>query len=419
MKTIKSLCFSITTILVLIILLANCAGSASAPAQDPLLSHTPQNPYLENDNPVEPMSDKSAFDYFRDERILAGWNLGNTQDAYNNGIAGETVWGNPRINQEIMNGVKAAGFDIIRIPITWMGDIGPEPDHRLTRARLRRVEEIVKMAHNAGLKVIINMHHDGSTDNMRDNGWLSVRQATRNQEEFNRITAQYVNVWKQIALYFRNYGDWLIFESFNELHDGNWQNITDFRYPITLNRWNQLFVDVVRSTGGNNENRFLLVGAYCKDYRTLLAPSFMMPTDTAEDKLIVSFHYYDPHNFAIEGSRANWGTPSERQKVENDFAPFKEQFIDKKIPVLIGECGAVLQLHPNNSSREAEARQSRLDYVTHIFSTASKYGLVPIYWDNGSTQGSGEKFGLLDRRTGQPNSPDSDALIRAMINAVR
>ena len=401
-------------------LLTACAGKSVAPATVSFVDHVPQAPYAENDYPLEPGSSKTAFDYFRDEGIAIGWNLGNTLDAHSGGIAGETVWGNPRANQDLMNGVKAAGYDIIRVPVTWMGDIGNAPDHRIRLNRLVRTAEVVEMAHNAGLKVIINLHHDGATESVRgDLGWLSIRRASRNQDEYNRITAQYVNLWKQIAIYFKNYGDWLIFEGFNELHDGNWGAGGDPGQFITLARWNQLFVDTIRSTGGNNETRYLVISGYCKNPRQTLSAGFMLPNDTAEDRFIVSFHYYDPYEFGIQGSRSAWGTPADRQRIENDFAPFKEHYIDKKIPVIIGECGAVLQLHPNNPAREAEARQSRMEYIPHIFGTAKKYGLVPIYWDNGSIRGSGEKFGLFDRNNGQPNSPDSDALIKLMVNAVR
>jgi aryl-phospho-beta-D-glucosidase BglC (GH1 family) len=211
----------------------------------------------------------------------------------------------------------------------------------------------------------------------------------------------------------------LIFESFNELHDGNWRGGGDVGQFITLARWNQLFIDIVRASGGNNETRYLLVSAYCKNSRQTLSSGFSMPNDAVPDKLIVSFHYYDPYEFGIAGTRTSWGTAQDRQRVDTDFAPFKERFIDKNIPVLIGECGAVLQLHPNNPGLEAQARQSRLDYVQHIFATAGKYGLVPVFWDNGSTTGTGEKFGLFDRKTGQPNSPDSGALIKLMIDAVK
>jgi endoglucanase len=406
-------------ILTVTLLLAACAGNSSKGEPVSFLDHVPQAPYAESDHAIEPLSGKTVFNYFKDEKIAAGWNLGNTLDSFRDGAGDEVAWGNPRVNQEIMNGVKAAGFDIIRIPITWMGNFGDAPDHKVSLSRLRRVAEVVDMAHNAGLKVIVNLHHDGSTDSNKDNGWLSISRAARSTEQFNRITTIYARLWQQISLYFKNYGDWLIFESFNELHDGGWGGSGDINHFIVITKWNQLFVDIVRASGANNAERFLMVGAYCQDPHKTLSSGFILPTDTAEGKLIVSFHYYDPYQFGIEGSRSTWGTDADKQKTDRDFAPFKERFIDKNIPVIIGECGAVLQLYPNNQTREAEAAQSRRQYLQHIFATSKKYGLIPVYWDNGAVSGNGEKFGLFNRRTGQPNSTESETLIKLMINAVK
>ncbi|MCL2237728.1 MAG: glycoside hydrolase family 5 protein [Treponema sp.] len=411
----------LVTLAVFSLLLAACSSSGSGFSLD----HVPAVPYAVRDVQQESVSGKSAFDYFRDERILVGWNLGNTLDSHNNGIAGETVWGNPAANQEIMNGVKAAGFDIIRIPITWMGSIGAAPDHVISGQRLRRAGDVVDMARNAGLKVIINLHHDGSTPEYgQDQGWLSVFKAYRNPSEYRRITLQFARMWDQIAAYFQNYGDWLMFEPMNEIHDGGWGWSTDFKmFPSLqtdiINNWNRIFTSRVRAAGGNNTERFLLIPAYCTIPGQTLADTYVLPEDSAVGKLIVKFHYYDPHEFSIQGTRSAWGTQQDRLKVVEDFAPFKPRYIDNKIPVVIGESGAVLQLYPNDPAREALARQNRLDYTTHVFATAHRYGLVPIYWDNGLTRGNGEKFGLFDRRTGQPNSQESRALITAMVNAVK
>ncbi|MDR0320383.1 MAG: glycoside hydrolase family 5 protein [Treponema sp.] len=408
--------------LIFILLLTVCKSNKdNIPTVDELV----RIPDSVRGNELEPISGKTAFDYFRDERIFSGWNLGNSLDSYSDGLGGETTWGNASINQEIMNGVKAAGFDIIRIPVTWMGHIGNAPSHRVAAYRLKRVAEVAEMAHNAGLKVIINIHHDGSTPSQgRDDGWLSISKAYKNARENERITLQFARVWEQIAVYFQNYGDWLMFEAMNEIHDGGWAYSTEFKmFPNqqldVLNKWNQTFLDRVRLTGGNNPNRYLIIPAYCTNPQQTLASSFVLPNDRVSGKLIVTFHYYDPHEFGIEGRRTAWGTPADRQKVDSDFAPFKARFIDNNIPVIIGECGAVLQLYPNDAARQAQARQSRFDYIPHVFATAKKYGLVPIYWDNGSIRGNGEKFGLFDRRTGQPNSADSTTLITMMINAVR
>jgi hypothetical protein len=186
-----------------------------------------------------------------------------------------------------------------------------------------------------------------------------------------------------------------------------------------LNKWNQIFTDAVRKSGGNNSGRYLVIPGYCTKASHTLSMLFSLPTDPTPGRQIVSFHYYDPSEFGIQGRQASWGSETDRQKTIDDFAPFKPQFVDKGVPVIIGEVGAVRQLRPSDPEAETRARQSRLVYLTHIFSTARQYGLVPIYWDNGVTSGNGEKFGLIKRSDGQPNSDESRALLAAMINAVK
>ena len=392
------------------------------------LDYVPKVPDAESDYPLEAMGGKTAFAYFNDEGLAAGWNLGNTLDAWGGGKSGEDVnWGNPKANQAVFNGVKEAGFTIVRIPVTWLGHIGPAPDYKIQESFLRRVAEVAGYAHNAGLKVIINLHHDGSTDgNGRDNGWLSINTARRSEAGYNQVTAEFVRVWKQIALYFKNHGDWLMFESLNELHDGGWGYSPESQqrpqYEI-INKWNQLFTDVVRKTGANNASRYLVIHGYCTRPQHTLASYFALPDDSVPDRQVVGFHYYDPYEFGIlgdqKGGRSNWGTPAEKQRTDTDLKPFKAKFIDKSIPVVMDECGAVLQLYPGDKAKENQARQNRLDYLAWVFGKASEYGIVPIYWDNGGFTGGGEKFGLFNRTTGQPHCEECEAVIETMIDAVK
>ena len=403
--------------LLLPVLLAVSCPSSPVAQQDFDLSYTPQTPDTENNYPPETMSEKTAFAYFRDEKILVGWNVGNTLDSHISGRANETGWGNPRINQEIFDGVKKAGFDIVRIPVTWMGYIGPAPDHHIDEKYLARVAEVAQMARKAGLKAIINLHHDGA----HDGGWLSVKKAVASKAGYNEVTHKFTRVWKQIATYFKNYGDWLIFESMNEIHDGNWgwgsDTVQSPQYDI-LNDWNRFFTEIVRGTGANNATRYVVLPAYCTVPKHTLASYFWLPPDSAPNRQIVTFHYYDPYEFGIASTRWEWGSEADKNRVVNEFAPFKPKYIDKNIPVIIGECGAVKQIIADKD-KEEKARQNRLDYLSWVFGKAKEYGLVPIYWDNGATSGNGEKFGLFNRTNGQPISPESEACIKAMINAVK
>jgi len=372
------------------------------------------------------MSNKTAFEYFRDEKIFTGWNMGDTLDAHEKGKSRETAWGNPKASQILFDGVKKCGFDLVRIPVTWMGHFGGEPDYIIEEKFLKRITEVTGYAFNAGLKTIINMHHDGITDNNEKvYGWHSVSKDCKNKNEYKKITRQFSQLWKQISEYFKDYGDWLMFESMNEVHDGNWGHNSEGELDIDsvlkpqieiVNKWNQVFTDTVRLTGGNNVKRYLVLPGYCTVPQHTTAPYFILPKDKTLGRQIVTFHYYDPYEFGIEGSRHLWGSQEDKQQVIEDFAPSKKRFIDKSIPVIIGESGAVMQLHPNDSRKEKTARKNRLDYISYVYGKAKEYGLVPVYWDNGATAASedGEKFGLIDRTTGKPNSKESEKIIKAM-----
>ena len=91
----------------------------------------------------------------------AGWNLGNQLEANANGIPSETAWGNPVITQALIDRVKASGFKTIRIPVSYLGNIGAAPNYTIDSAWLSRVAEVVNYAYNQGLYVLINMHGDG------------------------------------------------------------------------------------------------------------------------------------------------------------------------------------------------------------------------------------------------------------------
>lgn len=380
---------------------------------------------LDPDYDYAPLADLPPF--FKDNNIYSGWNLGNTLDSVSSsGKGGETEWGNPKANQTLMNGIKELGFGVIRIPVTWMGHIGDAPGYNITEERLNRVAEVADMAHNAGLLAIINIHHDGSPE-----WWLSIKKARDSSEEKNEITAKFTRVWEQIAEKFKDYGDWLIFEPMNEIQDGGWCWSADFRTDAgaqaqfdILNEWNKIFVDKVRGTGGKNTGRYLVIPSYAASFECAypggkikdhpvknIGDMFKVPVD-AQNKIIISFHYYRPDNIGLQGTNSKWGSDSDKKAVEAAFEPFMTHYVKKGIPVIIGECGAVQQ-------SSDEGNKVRKKYIAHIYAAARKYGLVPIYWDNGGITGGGEKFGLVNRNTGKPNSDDSRGIIEAMMNAVK
>lgn len=332
-----------------------------------------------------------------------GWNLGNQLDAYSNGVANETCWGNKPATQTTFNQLAALGFTSVRIPVTWLGHIGDVPDYTIDKAWLDRVATCVEYAQNAGLNAIINIHHDGADSQH----WLDIKGAATDEAINERVKQQLAAVWRQIAERFKDKGSFLIFESLNEIHDGGWgwgDNRTDGgkQYAV-LNEWNQVFVDAVRAVGGENADRFLGVPGYCTN-PSLTVEYFKLPADVAKNRLLVSVHFYDPYEFTLTDKYSEWGHTAAADKKESwgdednvrqVFASLQTAFVDKGIPVYLGEIGCV-----HRSSERSEA--FRKYYLEYVCKAAKTYGLIPFYWDNGSVGTGKECSGLIDRATGEP-----------------
>lgn len=332
-----------------------------------------------------------------------GWNLGNQLDAYRNGIADETCWGNKSATQTTFYKLAELGFTSVRIPVTWLGHIGGAPGYVIDKSWLDRVAECVGYAERAGLNVIINIHHDGAGSSH----WLDIKGASADEAVNARVKEQLAAVWTQIAGRFKNKGSFLIFEGLNEIHDGGWgwgANRTDGgRQYAVLNEWNQVFVDAVRAVGGANADRYLGVPGYCTN-PGLTTDYFRLPSDVVKNRLLVSVHFYDPYEFTLTDKYSEWGHTASADKKESwgdeddicrTFASLRQTFVDKGIPVYLGEIGCV-----HRSSGRSEA--FRKYYLEYVCKAARTYGLVPFFWDNGSGGAGKECSGLIDHATGDP-----------------
>jgi aryl-phospho-beta-D-glucosidase BglC (GH1 family) len=360
--------------------------------------------------PFEQQEDNEELDLTAVEfaaSMKIGWNLGNTLEAHNNMMPNETAWQKVETTQALMNGVAAQGFGAVRIPVTWGEMIDSAPHYTIDPAWLGRVAEVVEYVHAAGMKAIINIHHDGA-DSAH---WLSVKTADLTGEKKEAVDAQFKAVWRQIAARFKNSGSFLLFEAFNELHDGSWGNGTTAQRN-RINELNQIFVDTVRAVGGMNSSRFLVIPGWVT--RASAYSSLVLPTDTIEDKLIVTFHFYDPYDFSgsakqhIWGDKALPGNWANEKNVKNTFDPLKTRFTDNGVPVIIGEYGVV------NQNGYEEYRKYYMEYVTKY---AHDCGFVPFYWDNNGFGSGGEKFGLLNRSDGKPGA-NASGVLAVMMKAV-
>ncbi|HSW08162.1 MAG TPA: glycoside hydrolase family 5 protein [Aquabacterium sp.] len=330
-----------------------------------------------------------------------GWNLGNTLEA----IGGETAWGNPLANQALLNGIKAAGFKSVRIPVSWKQYA--DANDTISASWMARVTEVVNYARSAGLYTLINIHWDG--------GWM---QPTYAQQ--STANARITKFWTQIANNFKTYDDYLLFAGTNEVMvDGDYGTPTVEYYSVQ-NGFNQAFVSAVRATGGYNAMRHLVV----QGFNTNIDHTynfFSVPGDSATKKLMVEVHYYDPYNFtlnesgsiwqwgAIATSAANTETWANESYADAQFQKMKSRFIDGLgMGVLMGEYGAISRTEYDS------AGTYRKYWDQYITKAAYSRGVVPVYWDNGYT--SNHAMGLFNRSTGAQVYAD---VISTIVNAAK
>lgn len=318
-----------------------------------------------------------------------GINLGNTLEACDNNVgiktnaplSYETHWGQPKTTQAMIDGMKAAGFDTIRIPVAWMTNATHlyEGDYTIDADYMDRVEEVVRYARKAGMYVIINDHWDG--------GWYGMF-GSESAETRALAMEAYKGMWQQIAERFCDYSDYLIFESANEELGGRFDENSplycsdsvvtylndDERYALT-NEINQTFVDVVRATAGNNATRFLLIAGYSTDIDKTCDDRFQMPKDTADSKLMVSVHYYDPWSYCGASSAVSatkWGKVSDYEYMDQQLAKMTK-FTEAGYGVVIGEYGAL----PCSDG----LKDNTLAYHTAFLDACTKYNLTNCLWD--------------------------------------
>ncbi|MDQ2087625.1 cellulase family glycosylhydrolase [Herbivorax sp. ANBcel31] len=314
-----------------------------------------------------------------------GWNLGNTLEACGDWINGnsvrdyETAWGNPITTQEMIDGIKDAGFSSVRIPVAWSNLI--EDDYTINEELMNRVEEVVDYCSNNDMYAVVNIHWDG--------GWFE-----KFSTEYDESMKKYTSIWTQISNHFKDYPHNLMFESLNE--EGVWDDVWNrwsgegdkTRAYNILNDMNQEFVDIVRESGGNNASRCLLIAGYATDIDLTIDDAFRMPNDTISDRLIIKVHYYNPSTFTILTEDADWGeaaytwgTEEEINQLVMDMEKMKK-FSDNGYPVVIGEYGCYIE----NKDPESVRR-----YISMVTQVAYDMGYCPMLWDNGTHYSRNER----------------------------
>ena len=331
----------------------------------------------------------------------AGWNLGNALEC----TGGETAWGNARTTQALMNSVRNAGFKTVRIPVSWKQYA--DANDNISADWLARVTEVVDYARKAGLYAIINVHWDG--------GWLRPTYAT--QAAGNARLAKF---WTQIATHFKDHDDTLLFAGTNEVMVAGDYGTPKPEYVAVQNGFNQTFVSAVRATGGGNAMRHLVIQGFNTniDHTVNFA---VMPTDTVKGHLMMEVHFYDPYDFTINEKSTiwQWGAGATDPKateswadeahVDAQFSKMKTHFVDRGIPVILGEFSAMRR------TEFGGAEAYRLAWDRYVARSAWQHGMVPVYWDAG-TSTHNHSSGLFDRATGAQVYPE---IINALVDATR
>ncbi len=321
-------------------------------------------------------------------KIYAGWNIGNTLEA----IGGETAWGNPRITEDYVKQIKALGFNAIRLPCAWDQYIEDETTYKIADSWLDRVNEVVGFCVANQMYTILNIHWDG--------GWLENYCTPDKQVENNRKQEA---LWTQIANKLNHYDEYLLFAGCNE------PNVSNAEQMAVLKSYEQTFIDAVRTTGGNNAVRNLIVQGPETDIERTDNLFGDMPTDVVENRLMVEIHYYTPWTFCGLEQDETWGlmayfwgdyrvdgsdrnaTFGDEAEMKSLFTRMKSKFVDQGIPVILGEYGAITH-HTGLGDFQEAHDNSRRHYDETATREAKNHGLVPFYWETG---------GVINRNTGE------------------
>lgn len=339
---------------------------------------------------------RNGFDITRDMGV--GWNLGNTMDATgaSDPIKDETNWGNPKTTKANLDALKQAGFNTLRLPISWDDHISGT-GYTINTAWLDRVEEIANYALDNGMYVIINIHHN--------NGWEAPTIANEANSKDHLI-----KIWPQIAERFKKYDHHVIFETMNEPRvtvngTDDWTGKDE--YFTVLNRLNAAALDAIRWTGGNNAKRLVMLPGYAAGASDLQLSGIVLPADKM---IALSTHAYSPYSFALDQSGTDKFTDT--KSLDDMFLSINNKFILKGVPVIMGEWAAT------NKNNLAE----RVKHAEYYVKGAKKYGIPTVWWDNGNfstpvipyvDKAPSDIMGLLDRNTNTWKFPTIvDAIMR-------
>lgn len=373
-----------------------------------------------------------------------GYNIGNTMEVPGN-QGGPTGWGNPFPDAAYVKAIKDAGFNTVRIPCAWNSH---SSNGTINTGWLDSVKTVVDLVINNGMYAILNSHWD--------EGWLEDH--VFDGEGYDKtglvnssaaaVAAKQESYWKQIATKFAEYDEHLIFASANEpgvndpwnggADNGQWA--FDSKRMTILKQFHEACLKGVRSTGGNNATRIVVVQSPRTEIDKAPLLSEQYPTDPAGDGYTMAEVHFYPYQFSLMTSGdEDWGkmfyywedqTPGNdaahtcsgsalgsKQSIDKLFSGLKTRFYDKGIPVVIGEMGAVKRLDLLSGDNLKAHLKARAAWYGYTVAAAKKNGLVPCVWDTGD-EGDGN-FTIIRRQVNKFGGKVGDITDVETLNAMR
>lgn len=292
-----------------------------------------------------------------------GWNVGNTLDA----LGGETAWGNPLITEELFQTIKAEGYKSIRLPVSWDEHTGPGPDYTIDPAWLDRVAQVVDWAIANDLPVMVNMHDQMWTKQLPD--------------DRENVLAKFDSMWTQIAERFKDYPSELSFESINEPQFPTDEANKD-AHTATLN---VAFHEAVRATGGNNEDRLLVLPTWVTNSEQPHLDALKATIDSLDDPMIAAtVHFYGFWPFSVNVAGVTTYDEATQQDLENTFQRVNDTFVDNDIPVIVGEWGVLGYDYTRPGVPQSQQYGELLKLFEGIMYQARDQHLTLMLWDAGS-----------------------------------
>lgn len=278
------------------------------------------------------------------------------------------------LQNKFFEDIKNAGFDTVRIPVRLSDYVEDNSNYKIDEEFFTKLDGHINYALDTGLVVILDLHH---FEEIMDD-------PTNNEEKFLKI-------WEQVSERYKDYPKELTFELLNEP--------TKNLNPQLLNEYFEKALKIIRKT---NLNRTVIIGPY-NYYQIDYLEKLQIPDDP---NIMVSFHYYEPNDFAFQGNiyhegyedlkDITWTKTSEQiQYIQERFDKVKKWAEENDVRVLLGEFGI---------TKEAP-RESRKLWIEAVRKEAEKRNFTWAYWELASG------FGIYDAKTGSWDEETLNSLI--------